>query len=175
MVSTHLKNISQIGNLPQIEVKIKNLWNHHLVLLPHTLQDFHPYQASATLKGFTSIKRSNASFCTPGIWEISQKKGASAPSNVTTLAVWNETKIVKVIQKNHPKTPLTLNFCPALPTALSNLRRVWSLPPLAEGSVEVRPSWRFTHRFYPVVGLKMYEGFVRRKPSGISFGYTKIW
>ena len=31
MVSTHLKNISQNGNLPQIGVKIKNLWNHHLV------------------------------------------------------------------------------------------------------------------------------------------------
>ena len=30
MVSTHLKNISQIGNLPQIGVKIKNVWNHHL-------------------------------------------------------------------------------------------------------------------------------------------------
>ena len=30
VVSTHLKNISQIGNLPQIGVKIKNIWNHHL-------------------------------------------------------------------------------------------------------------------------------------------------
>ena len=30
MVSTHLKNISQIGILPQIGVKIKNIWNHHL-------------------------------------------------------------------------------------------------------------------------------------------------
>ena len=30
VVSTHLKNISQNGNLPQIGVKIKNLWNHHL-------------------------------------------------------------------------------------------------------------------------------------------------
>ena len=30
MVSTHLKNISQNGNLPQIGVKIKNIWNHHL-------------------------------------------------------------------------------------------------------------------------------------------------
>ena len=28
---THLKNISQIGNLPQVEVKIKYIWNHHLV------------------------------------------------------------------------------------------------------------------------------------------------
>ena len=31
MVSTHLKNISQNGNFLQIGVKIKNLWNHHLV------------------------------------------------------------------------------------------------------------------------------------------------
>ncbi len=30
MVSTHLKDISQNGNLPQKGVKIKNLWNHHL-------------------------------------------------------------------------------------------------------------------------------------------------
>ena len=33
MVSTHLKNISQNGNLPQLGMKIKNIWNHHLVLL----------------------------------------------------------------------------------------------------------------------------------------------
>ena len=31
VVSTHLKNISQNGNFPQIGVKIKNIWNHHLV------------------------------------------------------------------------------------------------------------------------------------------------
>ena len=30
MVSTPLKNISQNGNLPQVGVKIKNIWNHHL-------------------------------------------------------------------------------------------------------------------------------------------------
>ena len=30
VVSTQLKNISQIGSFPQIEVKIKNIWNHHL-------------------------------------------------------------------------------------------------------------------------------------------------
>ena len=30
MVSTHLKNISQNGNLPQIGVKIITIWNHHL-------------------------------------------------------------------------------------------------------------------------------------------------
>ena len=31
VVSTHLKNISQIGSFPQVGVKIKNIWNHHLV------------------------------------------------------------------------------------------------------------------------------------------------
>ncbi len=30
VASTHLTNISQIWNLPQIGVKIKNIWNHHL-------------------------------------------------------------------------------------------------------------------------------------------------
>ena len=33
MVSTHLKNISQIVSFPQVGVKIKNVWNHHLVKL----------------------------------------------------------------------------------------------------------------------------------------------
>ena len=30
VISTHLKHISQMGNLPQIGVTIKNIWNHHL-------------------------------------------------------------------------------------------------------------------------------------------------
>ena len=30
MVSTQLKNVSQIGSFPQVGVKIKNIWNHHL-------------------------------------------------------------------------------------------------------------------------------------------------
>ena len=29
MVSTHLNNISQIGSVPQVEVK-KQIWHHHL-------------------------------------------------------------------------------------------------------------------------------------------------
>ena len=32
VVSTHLKNIRQMGNLLQIVVKIKTIWNHHLVM-----------------------------------------------------------------------------------------------------------------------------------------------
>ena len=30
VVSTYLKNISQLGNLTQIGMKVKNIWNHHL-------------------------------------------------------------------------------------------------------------------------------------------------
>ena len=33
VVSTHLENISQIGNLPQLSVNIKNPWHHHLVVV----------------------------------------------------------------------------------------------------------------------------------------------
>ena len=29
VVSTHLKNMSQIGSFCQVGVKIKNIWNHH--------------------------------------------------------------------------------------------------------------------------------------------------
>ena len=29
VVSTHSKNISQIGSFPQVGLKIKNIWNHH--------------------------------------------------------------------------------------------------------------------------------------------------
>ena len=32
VVSTHLKNISQNGNLPQVGMNIKNVSNHHLVV-----------------------------------------------------------------------------------------------------------------------------------------------
>ena len=35
VVSTHLKNISQIGSFPQVGMKIKNIWNHHPVKNRH--------------------------------------------------------------------------------------------------------------------------------------------
>ena len=40
MVSTHLKNISQIGNIPQVGVKIRHIWNHHLVTIFHNIQSY---------------------------------------------------------------------------------------------------------------------------------------
>ncbi len=50
MVSTHLKNISQNGNLPQIGLKIKNIWNHHLVI----------FQLSI-FRGYVSFREGNFS------------------------------------------------------------------------------------------------------------------
>ena len=32
VVSTHLKNISQMGSFLQVGVKTKNIWNHNLVI-----------------------------------------------------------------------------------------------------------------------------------------------
>ena len=53
VVSTHLKNISQLGSLPQVGVKIKNIWNRHLeivcltVLLHRPVADFVPSKCCA--------------------------------------------------------------------------------------------------------------------------------
>ena len=45
MVSTHLKNISQIGNHPQVGMKIKNIWNHHLdAYLPDLQPKYRDYK-----------------------------------------------------------------------------------------------------------------------------------
>jgi len=59
VVSTHLKNISQIGNCCQMGLKIKNIWNHHLdiiwfshiVPLHSLLQEFFP-ERLALSQGF---------------------------------------------------------------------------------------------------------------------------
>ena len=53
VVSAHLKNISQNGNLPQIGVKIKNLWNHHL--------DLHPSQVSWNMS-WALVKQQGSAF-----------------------------------------------------------------------------------------------------------------
>ena len=50
MVSTHLKNISQIGSSPQVGVKIKNIWNHHLVNVEHLVVDELPKKRNGATK-----------------------------------------------------------------------------------------------------------------------------
>ena len=46
MVSTPLKNISQIGSFPQVGVKIKNIWNHHPVYIHIWWSIIHPVEST---------------------------------------------------------------------------------------------------------------------------------
>ena len=54
VVSTHLKNISQIGSFPQVGVKIQNIWNHHPVMdILYIIPPYpEPIHASALLPRF---------------------------------------------------------------------------------------------------------------------------
>ena len=45
MVSTHLKNISQIGSFPQVGVKIKNVLNHHPGMCIYIYKSHIPHNA----------------------------------------------------------------------------------------------------------------------------------
>ena len=56
VVSTHLKNISQIGSSPQIGMNIKNVWNHHP---DHVLPSVFPTTAGGT-SPFVSNRTNNA-------------------------------------------------------------------------------------------------------------------
>ena len=67
VVSIPLKNIRQIGNLPQVGVKIQHIWNHHLVIYwryievkknTYLLTDWSPSTSNAT----TSCRIFSATF-----------------------------------------------------------------------------------------------------------------
>ena len=56
MVSTHLKNISQTGSFPQIGVKIKHIWNHHLYKLNFTTSFFKSWPGLIFPNGFSRFQ-----------------------------------------------------------------------------------------------------------------------
>ena len=87
--ATHLKNMSQNGNLPQIGVKIKNIWNHHLVL--ETIFDysfqvstigFLPRKKNVNRFGFLVVLSFNILACQNDLWE--GKKNTPSP----TINTW---------------------------------------------------------------------------------------
>ena len=59
--SSHLRNISQIGNLPQVGVKIKNLWNHlddyshHLTSSQTSILRTPPHQKNNTMQYISTM------------------------------------------------------------------------------------------------------------------------
>ena len=58
-----LENISQIGNLPQIGVKIKNIWNHHQVF---------------ALEASHSFSQASSMVYTPLLISINRRRGPSS-------------------------------------------------------------------------------------------------
>ena len=93
MISTPLKNISQNGNLPQIGVKIKNIWNHHLEVV------FQPW----IFRGYTSFRGgNNIGFCfiTWALQTLKEKK-----KGLKSNLIWRFTVF---ITPREPKYPIHL-------------------------------------------------------------------
>ena len=70
MVSTPLRNVSQNGNLPQVRVKIKNIWNHHPEILYKFSKNLHPRrfnkeQTKPILRGISKECRSRPRWWSP--------------------------------------------------------------------------------------------------------------
>jgi len=84
VVSIPLKNISQNGNLPQVGVKIKKIWNHHLEHKHVT----HTGEAAWSEKKET-VGRGNQSWC----WKIVLVilRGFPLHNALFRLVIYNET------------------------------------------------------------------------------------
>ena len=101
MVSTHLKNISQIGNLPWIGVKIKNVWNHNLNIV-YLVEDHN--LSCWECKSFQALPPSgNFSFC----MRMNRPKLPQNPSHLvkgeTNVVAKNTYHILDSTQQ-HPRT-----------------------------------------------------------------------
>ena len=75
VVSTHLNNISQNGNLPQIGMNIKTIWNHHLDIVFPT-SNYH-FSGDVELRGCKDIvtppKQLPLSSIVMVLWKITQR------------------------------------------------------------------------------------------------------
>ena len=69
VVSTPLKNISRIGNLPQIGIKIQHIWNHHPVFCRFT-----------------------ASICWCCLWVLKLKCGSLILNGESWVSCWNKNR-----------------------------------------------------------------------------------
>ena len=87
---THLKNMSQNGNLPQIGVKIKNVWNHHLGKQSKTAPNF-LYQKSLN-DPFLFIYKINIRDIAHGVNKIHHDKHTSTWQFWWLVTFWNTKK-----------------------------------------------------------------------------------
>ena len=122
--STHLKNISQIGSFPQVGVKIKNMWNHHLeMFLTHFISTFQILEVEHGWATFGSLK-SFAQICFQ--LKISASLQGWAHKNSYN---WGENNSYKPISM--AVTPVTHSFSPFIgagPMSLHFINGLWGPP-----------------------------------------------
>ena len=135
MISTPFKNISQNGNLPQIGVKIKNVWNRHL--------DFLSTSFSFSLKRYTlRDDQTNTHQKLPGRVVLSKPVPQSPTSIFRWFQVSSQLKNEPLFQKGFTKSPIvwmnttnapqTTVFCPLFwgaPQVSFQLKCWWKPPP----------------------------------------------
>ena len=104
MVSTHLKNISQNGSSPQVGMKIKNIWNHHLVL-----REGIPYlQKKCDIGGFE--KKKNGANIT-----LLKKSCRNSSKKLCTWFVFFKRCQCQFLNKNHWKAKWSTKNFPEVP------------------------------------------------------------
>ncbi len=118
VVSTHLKNISQNGNLPQIGMKIKNIWNHHLeklsLSIPTKLGPFFLWPSTwklAAPNSFRSCFQAIHTFgASPFFFSVIVKIGEREKVTTSTYPKLTQHVLVIIIKKLHPSKGGTTQF-----------------------------------------------------------------
>ena len=99
MVSTHLKNISQIGSFPQGGVNIKNLSNHRLDLhglIPQKWVAFNDprlYSRNAKIRHWAALPHALMQLLTP--WFSAQSQQPDAKAITRGMEVKSREKMLK--------------------------------------------------------------------------------
>ena len=149
-----LKNISQIGNLPQIGVNIKNIWNHHLALMLHAnigqVTFFFPGRCSLTVHRSTA--RPTNESCTT--WDPQCREWFS----------WQEVDIATQIGKHLCKKCMCREWGPIFGSYISTLTQL---------TLEVDTISRFLQNFN--CGVPWFLGCSFRLPQKAGDGFLQYF
>ena len=150
MVSTQLKNISQIGNLPLVGVKIKNIWNHRLVVFR---VPFFFSEAKARFIGIPSKKIEN-----PG-GDYCRGKG------VTTQVLRYDSINVEWIDIPNPYNQTELVYLPTCAmkinhSMLQDIPYIWP-----NGIIIHQPIFPWNSRRFPLLNIPPFGGSKTRMRS----------
>ena len=133
MVSTHLKNISQNGNLPQVGVKIKiNIWNHHLA--------FPSKPSVASALGTSECPGSGT------LGGIRWFDGFVSPFTSRTSAAPSSTAIIQ-------RSPVDKLVCTIFTWSEAKRNQIWCWWHKMIGSWEIESVFSFTYEAHEPVGL----------------------